>query len=125
MVPPILRRFPSSLLLALALVTFVGSVLLFTLPFDVDEVGPTNATASCGPPVFEIGASEYATPSTIMPTGTTLDLGPLARLPSTTTTAAVGFGAPVTTLPPTSSPTTTELPTTTVSTIPTELIKQA
>jgi len=103
-VPPIIRRFPSSVILTVSLVVFVASVLVFMMPFEVAEVGPTSATASCGPPVFEIAASEYAAPSTIVPPGTTADLGPLAQLPSSSTTIPAPFGVTVSTAPPATAP---------------------
>jgi hypothetical protein len=128
MVPPILRRFPTSLLLALALLTFVASVLLFTVPFEVENVGPTNATAPCGPPIFEIAASDYASPTTIEPPDTTFE-PPLAKLASSTTTSSITyvFGIPVT---PTTNPTAitpppSTVPVSTTSTIPLDLVKQS
>lgn len=121
MVPPIIRRFPSSLLLALSLLTFFIAVLIFTLPFDVDQVGPTNATANCGPPVFEIGASEYAAPSTIVPPGTTIERRP----PSPPTTPPAPFGIPITTASTAPGLAALEPSTTTSSTLDLNLVKQA
>ncbi|MCX7621065.1 MAG: hypothetical protein N2037_09520 [Acidimicrobiales bacterium] len=46
-----LQRFPNSALLALALVVFVGSAVLGTLPYDV--VRP-DGFHECGPPLFEL-----------------------------------------------------------------------
>lgn len=46
-----LRRLPNSVLLALALVLFVGSAVLGTLPYDA--AGPEGAY-ECGPPLFEL-----------------------------------------------------------------------
>jgi hypothetical protein len=129
MVSPILRRFPTSLLLALSLVIFGASVLLFTVPFEVEHVGSNDSTADCGPPIFEIAASDYAAPSTVAPPNTT-QIPPLERLAeqqSTTSSITYVFGIPVTTTTrpgaTTSStePTTTEAPTT--STIPLQDVK--
>lgn len=121
-IPPIIRRFPSSVILTVALVVFVASVLIFTLPFEVQDVGSTNATASCGPPVFEIAASEYASPSTIVPPGTTIALGPLAQLPSSTTTPAP-FGVTLSTAPPATIKDVAAA--TTTSTLDLKLVQQA
>jgi hypothetical protein len=124
MVHPILKRFPTSLLLGLALVTFVASVLLFTVPFEVDQVGPAGATAECGPPIFEIAASDYAAPSTIAPPETTAELSPLERLAASSTSSSITyvFGIPVTTTTLAGHTTTTLAPPTTTtpppSTIP-------
>jgi hypothetical protein len=46
-----LRRLPNSVLLALALVLFVGSAVLGTLPYDA--AGP-EGVHECGPPLFEL-----------------------------------------------------------------------
>ena len=99
MAHPLLRRFPTSLLLALSLLTFVGSVLLFTIPFEVENVGANKETAACGPPIFEIAASDYAAPSTIAPPDTTAELPFIARISSSTTSSiqTYVFGIPVTT----------------------------
>ncbi len=122
-VPPIVRRFPTSVLLAASLVVFVASVLVFTLPFDVDRGGPASSTASCGPPIFEIGASDFASPSTIVPPGSTSPLGPLAQIPtSTSTTAAPGLSVPFGSQPPS---TTVPGPTTTPSTLDPKLVQEA
>jgi hypothetical protein len=112
MAHPLLQRFPTSLLLALSLLTFVGSVLLFTIPFEVSNVGPKQETADCGPPIFEIAASDYAAPSTIAPPDTTAELPFIARISSSTTATNV-FGVPIT---PSTLPGQT-----TVSTIPTSV----
>lgn len=125
MVPPVLKRFPTSLLLAVALVLFVGSVLVFTLPFEVTDVGPTNATAACGPPWFEFAASDYSSPSTIVPPGTTAEPSPLASVPSSTTTSIAVWGAPPGT-PPTGVGTSVASATaSTATTLATDVVKQA
>jgi hypothetical protein len=115
MAHPLLRRFPTSLLLALSLLTFVGSVLLFTIPFEVDNVGANKETADCGPPIFEIAASDYAAPSTIAPPDTTAELPFIARIPSSSTTSSIQtyvFGVPVTTTTLPGQSTTTTIVTT-------------
>jgi hypothetical protein len=128
MVPPVLRRLPTSLLLALSLVIFGASVLLFTVPFDVDHVGPTDSTADCGPPIFEIAASDEAAPSTIAPPNTT-QIPALERLAESTTTSSITyvFGIPVTTTTLPGATTTSTEPQTTVapttSTIPLQDVK--
>src|SRR5262245_41624253 len=116
---PAFQRLPSTLLLVLAAVTFVGSILLLMLPFDVSDAGPDDAAAPCGPPLFEVTSGEYATPSTVAPPGTTIPLPP-----TTPPTTIIVFGVPVTNPPPPTLATLPTIPTSTTSTLPTELVRE-